>query len=747
MVEQSKRRWRDSICSGRFSSSTDTSDAIHGDDHGRRTRAWRRRLRSPRVLLPLLFVGAFALAACDPKGELDTAVVSADGNGITVSGWALDEETPNPIEVTVAIANGARTRVAANGERGDVGAAFPALGSRHGYTATLPAAVGEQTVCVWFHNYGKGNDVWRTCRQVTVPPREPFGVLEVASLTNNSIRLSGWAADPDAPAPTTVGLLDLTDPPIGDKLTGSRVANLARPDIVASTGVGQAGGFAFDLPISEPGQRFLCVVAMNQRGGADRFVGCSHVEVADRRPTGAVDSVQIDGDRVTLSGTASDPDGGAVQVAIGTRPVPDASDTPVRVSTTNGRWTVTVTRGDGSHRLCPTLVDNVGAAGLRGDQTLPCAWAALGDFEITSTGATSSPVAVRSANPAIADVERDAGVSTRLSDGSTLWFFGDSSSYRNDGSLRYFVAGTAAWAPAGSETLPRDAADAAGQPFLLAGPGANFPSCRAQRPKQVLWALSAVTVPEGPDRDRVIVYLANMCLGTGWDMEARSVAVGDYLYDSKNPPDGQPVQLTIRNENLFAPGERAFGTAAVHHDGHVYVYQCDPAPPNTIDYGPCRIGRVAAANAHQRNAYQYWTGGSSWSSQIGSARTLDLPRGVAAAWNYDFPVASMTVAFHPALDHYTMVYSPWPGLGGEVAVRFAETPVGPWSLPVGASFPGCDTRVGGDRLLCYAATPQPWLSTGSRLGLGVFDQASELNGLRGQYVAASVPISVRRRAN
>lgn len=745
MVGQSKRTWRVSI-----SESTPprpTRGRAGASEGGATTGAeapWRRRLRSPRALIPLLFLGAFALAACDPKGDLNSVAVSADGNGITVQGWALDEETPDPIEVTVAVANGARVRVVADLDRPDVGAAYPSLGSRHGFRATLPAAVGEQTVCVWFHNVGRGTDIWHACRAVVVPQREPGGNLESAALAGNAIRMTGWAADPDAPAPTTVGLLDLTAPQVGRKLSGFRVADLPRPDVVAATGVGQAGGFQFDLAVDEPGTRHLCVVALNQHGGADQFIGCRHVEVADRRPTGAVDSVEIDGGQVTIRGTASDPDGGAVRVSVESSTDGNGPFAATTVTSAGGRWTATLSRPDGSHRFCPSLADNAAAPGLTGDRRVPCAWAVLGDVEITSTGATTTPTAVRSANPAIADVERDAGVSTRLSDGSTMWFFGDSASYRPDGSLRSFVAGTAAWAPPGGETAPRDAADHLGRPLLLAGPGPNFPNCPAQRPTRALWVLSAVTVPQTAQHDRVVVYLANMCLGTGWDMEAQGVAVGEYRYDAASPPDGRPVQLTILEENLF-PAGRAFGTAAVHHDGRVYVYQCDTAPPMTLAYGPCRIGRVEPDSAHLRDAYEFRTGGSSWSPDVAAADALDMPRGHASAWNYDFPVASVTVVRDPAFDSFAMVYSPWPGLGGEVAIRFSESPVGPWSPPVGATFPGCSTHVGDTEWYCYAGTPQPWLSTASGLGLGLFDQASELNGLRGQYVAASVPVSVRRR--
>jgi hypothetical protein len=89
------------------------------------------------------------LVANLPIGSVDSMKLAQDGT-LSVSGWTFDPDTPtSPVTVTVTV-DGTPHTVTANGSRPDVGAAFPAAGSAHGYGVTSTVGAGAHTVCVAF---------------------------------------------------------------------------------------------------------------------------------------------------------------------------------------------------------------------------------------------------------------------------------------------------------------------------------------------------------------------------------------------------------------------------------------------------------------------------------------------------------------------------------------------------------------------------------------------------------------------
>lgn len=113
---------------------------------------------------------AYSSTSSAPFGNFESAAGVA--GGITVNGWAIDPNKTGPIYVRVRV-DGNGTRVLANGERADVGAAFPAYGSRHGFTATLAATPGTHQVCITALNYGAGTNTSLGCRSTAVPSATP----------------------------------------------------------------------------------------------------------------------------------------------------------------------------------------------------------------------------------------------------------------------------------------------------------------------------------------------------------------------------------------------------------------------------------------------------------------------------------------------------------------------------------------------------------------------------------------------
>lgn len=336
-------------------------------------------------------------------------------------------------------------------------------------------------------------------------------------------------------------------------------------------------------------------------------------------------------------------------------------------------------------------------------------------------------------------MSRDAAVSVGLRDGSTLWVFGDTARRDPDGSLAYFVISTAAWASAESSTTTSDAVEA-DEPVRFASPTVGFPSCPSHAPVQGMWPASAVAVPVG-ERDRVIVWLANVCLGDDAALVGRGISVAEWWYDPSSLP-GEPIEAVVLEQKLFATGEAPLvgGASLLADDGLVYTYGCSALDHGAAgsDRDECFVARVAPEGVADRGAYRYWDG-HDWVAEQTRAAPMTIPA------RDGLPAASpghMSVAYNADLDAYLMAYSPWPGWSDSIEVRAAERPTGPWSIPVGVPLPGCDDRIGGTAYYCYTAGLQAVADVPGRIGLGWYDSAVDPVGPRGSYFVASVSAEI-----
>lgn len=729
-------RWQ--VVTGRAPASAGTSigaAAAVGPDRSRTRRWW---------LLPVLALTVVAGAGClgpdtpdptgtAPFGRLDGMV--ADGDGVRVLGWVADPDTANPIQVTV-MSNQRAIYGAADRARPDVAAAVPGVGPYHGFDIRYPGlGRGVQQVCAWAENVGRGDQARVLgCSNVDlgVPP---VGNLDVVTPgTPGRVQVAGWAYDPE-----WSGAVDVVAR-VDGAVAVRRAADRYRADVAAAFGRG-GSGFAFDVAAA-PGARTVCLAAVNVGSGTDQPLGCSVVQVEapplDRRPTGRVDGVDNVAGGIGLSGSATDADGPVARVLVAVD-----GGAPRSVPVVRGRFDAVVTGlAPGPHRACVTLVD-VPAAGAAavGDTTLPCSSVVVGTPSVASGGAPlwNTGVGPPPGHP-LERVDRDAGVSTRLRDGSLLWFFADSSETDAAGNLRYFVNNTAAWSAPGSP-LTRDAVGGGGRPVQFVDPGPGFPACPSGR-SPAMWPLSAVTVPVG-GLDRVLVFLGNVCLGGPMEISEVGVSVAEYWYDPGAPPVDVAVRGTVLNQVLFTSGEDDHGTAAVlGDDGMVYAYACRRPATATFmvpgAYGPCTVGRVAPADVAVRGSWRWWNG-SGWATDKGTAADIGMPDG---ANGFSLPVASASVVRDQRFGAYVMAYSPWPGFTDRVEVRVASRPQGPWTAPVEVKLPACYDQVGGQEFLCYAATAQPAFSAPGLLGLGYYDQRLDPVSPRGQYRVAGVPFDV-----
>jgi len=582
----------------------------------------------------------------------------------------------------------------------------------------------------------------------------PIGSLDVVEASGSSIRVIGWAIDPDTTAPIDVSVSSR------QVATGHR-ADLPRPDVAAvHRSHGPFHGFDARTQPLPPGLNQVCVWVDNVgRGSQARLLGCRDVVTGSDDPTGAFDAVQqIGPDRVRVSGWAHDPDAGRssdVSVTVdgavagrfrADRAQPDVSSF-VRSNLGHG-FVADLDAPVGNRTIC-VAAENLGG-GVR--RQLGCKNLHVDSVPWTGAGGDISSVAAVGPGPQhpLHRIDRDAGASTTLRDGSVLWFFGDSSEMSGSG-FAYFVNNTAAWAPASNPAQTRDGVAPGRRPFTFALPVTGFPGGCPSGWSPVLWPMSAVNVPVAPadQRDRVIVFLVNICLN-GTNAQSRGVSVAEFLYDPASPPDGRQVTGTVVNQSLF-PVDTEYGTASMVIGGRVHAYQCgrpsDTRPPGTIVwpddpvFDGCTVARVDPAGVANPAMWRYWTGGNDWSARSGDAAKMVMP-GDPSGDRFQ-PVASFSIVEDPH-HGFTMVYSPWPGYTDRLFIRSGASPTGPWTLPSTVRLPGCFDRLEGQEQLCYAGTAQPWRSTPTELGVGWFDQFRYLDPARGGYVAGSTASIPRR---
>jgi hypothetical protein len=86
-------------------------------------------------------------ASGQPFGNFDA--VTPSGNGFRLTGWAIDPDSANPINVHVYVDRAFRGSFVANADRPDVAAAYPGYGSAHGYVIDIDAAPGSHQICVY----------------------------------------------------------------------------------------------------------------------------------------------------------------------------------------------------------------------------------------------------------------------------------------------------------------------------------------------------------------------------------------------------------------------------------------------------------------------------------------------------------------------------------------------------------------------------------------------------------------------
>lgn len=210
-----------------------------------------------------------------PFGTLDNITTAA--GSVSVTGWALDPDTSDPIQVHVYVDGTPFLGRLADGLRTDVGAAYRD-GDDHGFSWTFTAPAGSHNVCLYaIDSTLMGPNPALACRTVTVPAapanKAPLGNLDLATAGTASIAVAGWALDPDTVDPITVHLY------LDGVAVQAVVADGERTDVGAALGMGNNHGFSASVGASS-GPHTLCVYAIDSSlTGPNPRIGCSAVTV------------------------------------------------------------------------------------------------------------------------------------------------------------------------------------------------------------------------------------------------------------------------------------------------------------------------------------------------------------------------------------------------------------------------------------------------------------------------------------
>lgn len=311
-----------------------------------------------------------AMPGGSPIGVIDTA---SNGVGsISVTGWVVDPDTAAAIDVHVYIDGIGRLAIRADGTRTDVAAGFPGYGPTRGYSGSVSIGGGAHTVCVYGINVGVGNHSLLGCRVVQVAGGSPFGALDTVTFENGSLRVTGWAVDPDTVSSIPVHVYVQGQ---GYALT----ANGNRPDIAGGLpAYGPAHGFDNLLPAPE-GRQTVCAYAINVGAGNHSLLGCREVVVPMGSPIGHIDGASITNGSVSLNGWAIDPNTASPDVVhiyvngvgfevIANQNRPDLGN-PWGLGSAHG-WSFATPRiGNGVQRVC---VHALNIAGPGSHQLLGC---------------------------------------------------------------------------------------------------------------------------------------------------------------------------------------------------------------------------------------------------------------------------------------------------------------------------------------------------------------------------------------
>jgi SpoIID/LytB domain protein len=209
----------------------------------------------------------------NPKGGVSLASVTS--RVATVTGWAVDPDTHNPINVHLYVDGvwaGATTAGLDGATQAD--AAYPGYGTLHGFSISANLSAGTHSLCAYAINVGQGTtNPLLGCVQIT-GDGNPIGNFERVTNTSAGWVASGWTIDPDSNESIPVDVY------VDGKLAIRVTADGGRADIAAIyAGWGPAHGFNAPLTLTA-GKHQICAYGINTGPGTTNpSLGCLTVHV------------------------------------------------------------------------------------------------------------------------------------------------------------------------------------------------------------------------------------------------------------------------------------------------------------------------------------------------------------------------------------------------------------------------------------------------------------------------------------
>ena len=316
-----------------------------------------------RPILPALVAGK-----ASPVGVVDVAAGGAAS--VFVSGWTFDPLETAPIEVHAYIDGVGYNLGPTTIERPDLASAYPGVGTRHGFVATVGGiAPGTHSVCVFGINVGPGTNTLLNCQDVVVRTGDPIGVLEqVIAGPDGALAVSGWAFDPDLAGPADIHVY------VDGRGTNLGGASLPRPDVSAAfRGYGPERGFSWSTGGLAPGRHDVCVFAINAGPGANSLLGCRTVVTPGGAPFGVLDAARggpdgsllvwgwtIDPDTAAATDVHVYVDGRGTNLGAGSGERPDIARAFPGYGSRHGYTWGTTGLAPGRHDVCAFAIDTAG---------------------------------------------------------------------------------------------------------------------------------------------------------------------------------------------------------------------------------------------------------------------------------------------------------------------------------------------------------------------------------------------------
>lgn len=233
-----------------------------------------------------------------PTGRIE-AVVGANG-AVSVSGWAFDSDTRDPITLSVSLDGVAVRDIVADIGRLDVDQAFN-NGPLHGFATSIFTTPGAHEVCVTAKDSSGGPSTSLGCGSTVLADTPPVGELTTVTPDAGSLTVAGWAYDYDTSASVTIETT-IDGVPAPKKTSTGLASTVANPRSGATTtGYEQQHS-------ATAGNHTVCTSAVDSLTGSKVGLGCKAVTVANTPPRSNLEGVSSEPGILSLSGWAFDVD-------------------------------------------------------------------------------------------------------------------------------------------------------------------------------------------------------------------------------------------------------------------------------------------------------------------------------------------------------------------------------------------------------------------------------------------------------